>query len=809
MKEYAFSGSSGRSCRPARAEALAPEIRRKENRRSLPMDALCCWLITVGVLLAMRQLFRFENPMAAIFLRATVITALFVLLTRRWWIPPAAAGGVSLLLLLTGTAAPAVDFLRGLFAWGLDQFPRISSYNTPVNIELVQWIITLAVCSAVFLLIRRAALFTPLAVLAVILIAVIYLNGFRQNHTALLFLFAGTCPYLTRSLSRKLNRRTNGRSGSSRRMLLASLAFCAAGSLLVSAVVPSDASVWKNPTLATALDSVRRTLKGEKTLPLSNAPFTLKSSGLQPNADRLGGNLSLSHEPVMRVRADAPAMMKGMVYGIYTGKGWEAGSTQDYLLQDAMYASGAEAASSREAFEDTFDVLRPRDKWGSNPLADAMPLSLAEVTLFPGGYSLYFGDRITEISSDVQSSYLLFNTRSEVFSRTCLPEKYGYRFVYRRFDRQNAGLADQIEALERDGVRDDAFGRAAADYLQLPDNLPSSVAAKAQEIAGGLASPYRQMEQLEAYLSTRYTYTLTPGNVPRNRDFVEYFLESGEGYCVYFASAMTVMARTLGVPARFVIGYGLEASETDWMAYADNAHAWVECYILGVGWIPFDPTAGSSYRAPEAPDTVQPTAPTLSSARPSGTTTAPSAASAAATTLPSGVSSAAGQGTAPVPGGTAGGGLWLILLAAAAVILLSALTILRLQRKRHAFDLAVLRARQPDAGACADTVYTDLLRQLRLLGFEPLPAETMRRFGERAADTLSVPAAENAGGSEGGPTETLLREAFGIVMDWRYGEQTPAEEDLERLVHVHERLESLVRQKLGGFLYFLRRRLFW
>ena len=324
------------------------------------------------------------------------------------------------------------------------------------------------------------------------------------------------------------------------------------------------------------------------------------------------------------------------------------------------------------------------------------------------------------------------------------------------------------------------------------------MAAKAQEIAGGLASPYRQMEQLEAYLSTRYTYTLTPGNVPRNRDFVEYFLESGEGYCVYFASAMTVMARTLGVPARFVIGYGLEASETDWMAYADNAHAWVECYILGVGWIPFDPTAGSSYRAPDAPDTVQPTAPTLSSARPSGTMTAPSAASAAATTLPSGVSSAAGQGTAPVPGGTAGGGLWLILLAAAAVILLSALTILRLQRKRHAFDLAVLRARQPDAGACADTVYTDLLRQLRLLGFEPLPA-----------DTLSVPAAENAGGSEGGPTETLLREAFGIVMDWRYGEQTPAEEDLERLVHVHERLESLVRQKLGGFLYFLRRRLFW
>lgn len=794
--------SSLHSSHPETGDSLDPGRRREENRRSLPMDIFCCWLIAVGVLLAMRQLFRFENPVISILFRATVVTAALVLLTRRWWIPPAAAGGAVALLFLTGTAEPAFYFLRGLFAWWLDQFPRLSSYNTPENIELVQWIITLAVCSAVFLLIRRAAVFTPFAVLAVILIAVIYLNGFRQNHAALFFLCAGACPYLTRSLSRSLNRRTNGRSGSSRRMLLASLAFCLAGSLLVTALVPTDASSWKNPTLANTLDSVRRTLKGEKALPFSNMPFTLESSGLQPNTDRLGGDLKLSHEPVMRVRTDAPAMMKGMVYGIYTGKGWEAGPAQDYLLQDAISASDAGSVYSREAFEDTFDLLRPRDSWGSNPLADAMPLSIARVTLLPGGYSLYTGDRITEVVSDVPSSHLLFNTRSEIFSRTLLPEGYEYQLTYRRFDRRNAGLADRIEELEQSGARDGAFERAAASYLQLPDSLPASVAAKAREIAGGLASPYRQMEQLEAYLSTRYTYTLTPGNVPRKKDFVEYFLESGEGYCVYFASAMTVMARTLGVPSRFVIGYGLQAEGSDWMAYADTAHAWVECYIRGVGWIPFDPTAGSTYRAPEAPETVQPT---VASIRPAGTTTAPDTPPAT-TTRPPAVSSVSPSGATTVPNGAAGsGGLWLILLGAAAVVLLSALTVLRLQRKGHAFDLDVLRARLPDTGACADALYTDLLRQLRLLGFEPLPGETMRRFGERAADGLSAPSAEEPDGAADVP----LREAFGIVMNWRYGERQPDDRELKRLVRIHEQLEALVREKLGRFLYFLRRRLFW
>ena len=59
--------------------------------------------------------------------------------------------------------------------------------------------------------------------------------------------------------------------------------------------------------------------------------------------------------------------------------------------------------------------------------------------------------------------------------------------------------------------------------------------------------------------------------MPRGTDFVEYFLQTKQGYCVYFASAMAVMARTQGIPARFVVGYGLESNGNGtWIALQKN-----------------------------------------------------------------------------------------------------------------------------------------------------------------------------------------------------------------------------------------------
>ena len=116
-------------------------------------------------------------------------------------------------------------------------------------------------------------------------------------------------------------------------------------------------------------------------------------------------------------------------------------------------------------------------------------------------------------------------------------------------------------------------------YTALPQ-LPARVRAAAREAAGEEESPYLQATRLMDYLKNgEFRYTLTPGSVPKDRDFVDYFLETKQGYCTYFASAMTVMARSLGIPARLVSGYGLQYRDGDgnWVALQKNAHAWVEC----------------------------------------------------------------------------------------------------------------------------------------------------------------------------------------------------------------------------------------
>lgn len=95
-----------------------------------------------------------------------------------------------------------------------------------------------------------------------------------------------------------------------------------------------------------------------------------------------------------------------------------------------------------------------------------------------------------------------------------------------------------------------------------------------------------------------YTYTLSPGGTPNDKDFIEYFLtENKKGYCVHFASAATLMFRYYGIPARYVEGYYVSPSQfKDGVAEVldSDAHAWVEIFDNYLGWIPVEVTVGQN-----------------------------------------------------------------------------------------------------------------------------------------------------------------------------------------------------------------------
>ncbi|HKE19507.1 MAG TPA: DUF3488 and transglutaminase-like domain-containing protein, partial [Kofleriaceae bacterium] len=134
-------------------------------------------------------------------------------------------------------------------------------------------------------------------------------------------------------------------------------------------------------------------------------------------------------------------------------------------------------------------------------------------------------------------------------------------------------------------------------YLQLPPEITPRVRALAEEIVRGATTEYDRAVAIERYLRRNLSYTLEMES-PRGREPIDFFLfERRKGHCEYFASAMTVLLRAVGVPSRNVNGFlGGEWNEyDDYIAVrAGDAHSWVEVYFSGQGWVTFDPTPASA-----------------------------------------------------------------------------------------------------------------------------------------------------------------------------------------------------------------------
>lgn len=128
--------------------------------------------------------------------------------------------------------------------------------------------------------------------------------------------------------------------------------------------------------------------------------------------------------------------------------------------------------------------------------------------------------------------------------------------------------------------------------------------------------------QIRKFLDDNTSYSLEPGVLPKGKDFIEYFIyENKLGYCTHYATAATMILRSVGIPARYVEGYIIKESDIDKGVLESskkvegrvsgdsqkfittnkiinildsNAHAWVEIYIDGFGWVPVEFTPGYS-----------------------------------------------------------------------------------------------------------------------------------------------------------------------------------------------------------------------
>ncbi len=137
---------------------------------------------------------------------------------------------------------------------------------------------------------------------------------------------------------------------------------------------------------------------------------------------------------------------------------------------------------------------------------------------------------------------------------------------------------------------------------QLPADMPGAIERTAREVTAGAENDYDRLAALQRWFrSAEFTYSLdapvSDGFDGSGVDAIADFLEVRSGYCVHFASAFAVMARTLDMPSRIVVGYlpgtltgRVVDGESVATVLSSQLHAWPEVYFAGIGWVPFEPT---------------------------------------------------------------------------------------------------------------------------------------------------------------------------------------------------------------------------
>lgn len=132
-------------------------------------------------------------------------------------------------------------------------------------------------------------------------------------------------------------------------------------------------------------------------------------------------------------------------------------------------------------------------------------------------------------------------------------------------------------------------------YLALPETVTPRTGDLALQLTEGAANPVEKARVLERFLRSTIAYDEEVPAPPEEADLVDYVLfERQRGFCEYYASALAVMLRSVGVPSRVAVGFypGQYDEQQRGTVYRQtNAHAWVEVFFPGYGWIPFEPTA--------------------------------------------------------------------------------------------------------------------------------------------------------------------------------------------------------------------------
>lgn len=281
------------------------------------------------------------------------------------------------------------------------------------------------------------------------------------------------------------------------------------------------------------------------------------------------GPVILSDQPVMSVECAEALRWRGAVYDEYTGRAWRrSSSAREWAVWDEQ-TGGHHLVGNQQRLQGVAprrwvrQVFRAEKQMPSGLFAAADPIRLV------GPYPPW-------AETDVYGC---------IFARMVVPKGQTYEVYSAIPDHYPPEKLRTAPAVDPRAI--------PAVYLQLPLGT-ERLQALAREVAGDQPTPYDQALAIQQFLEENYTYGDIPP-IPAGRDVAEYFLfESRQGVCDLFATAMALMARSVGIPARVATGFApgqYDPVAQKYLVRCLDAHAWAELFFPGYGWLAFDPQA--------------------------------------------------------------------------------------------------------------------------------------------------------------------------------------------------------------------------
>jgi len=535
---------------------------------------------------------------------------------------------VGLVFILYNTGiANAENWLSGYSTWFIDVLNGFKDVSNQLysNVTLISlaFIITL-------LIYMFSVKFYNFYVISIMLFSVFFVqlqfNTFVSNKSFILFMFSFLLYYFFDVLKRRRKELTYD-VGNSFKYLINIIPIC------VVVIIVSFSFTIKNtrsalPWLDTKFDSaIENIIDLFSNKDISNFDyFSIESTGFG-TPERLGGNIKLSKTHVMNVKSEFSSLyLKASSKAFYNGHGWYDDNKQLIPLEnDLKTYSNQINYDSNELITGNLMMVgtNANDAIFESDKAEIEYVNLKTKSLFIPSkidfltlktpLSLFYDNEQMISSVDMQNKDFKYNIgykrmllNDDKF-KTALRKSYrGYINEALQSSWENSTNSSDKNSLQTYFINNavnnliqsnkfqDKVETIYRKYTQLPDITPR-VHQLAIDLTKGKDNNYDKAKAIEDYLSSNYPYTLKPGNPPRKKDFVDYFLFEGKkGYCTYYASAMTVLLRCVDIPARYVEGYILPPETNKKGVFEvtnQQAHAWVEVYFEGLGWIPFEPTA--------------------------------------------------------------------------------------------------------------------------------------------------------------------------------------------------------------------------